>query len=868
LVFSLVNISSGTRIGRYEIRSQLGAGGMGEVYRAYDPKINREVAIKVLPTAFSADKDRLARFEQEAQAAGALNHPNIVSIYDVDTHDGSPYVVSELLQGETLRDRMIGVALPSHKCLEYALQIVKGLATAHEKGIVHRDLKPENIFITRDGRVKLLDFGLAKLIEPSSDSESRPDAPTRKIQTNSRTIMGTIGYMSPEQVRGRVVDHRSDIFSFGAVFYEMLSGKRAFQGESDVETLSAILKDDPPEFSLTNRNVAPAFEPVVRHCLEKNPEERFQSARDLAFSLQTLSGTSGAPALSTSDLIVTPARRRRRVWPILAGAVIIVFAAIATIAFVVGKRAAGTAQPLYRKLTFRHGTIWSARFAPDGQTIVYSAAWNGKPLEIFTTRPESTESHSLGLEDADVLSVSSNGEMAVLLNRRFQYHLISRGTLARVPLVGGAPRELLEDVDQADWSPDGANLAVVHWVEGRCRLEYPIGKVLYETSGYISHPRISPRGDLIAFMDHQVQGDDRGWVAVIDRSGKKKTLTAEQVAEEGLAWMPSGEEVWFGAVKAGEDMAVYAVTLAGQERVVSRGPTAMLFQDISRDGRLLVVSAVGQNNVICLPPGQSKERDLSSLDNMYVQSFSADGKIFIFSYYGQGSGPNYSTYLQKTDGSPAVRLGEGAAAALSPDGRRVLAVLNQPPQLVLLPTGAGEMKRVERGGIEYYQRANLLPDGKRILFIGRELGHGLRYYIQEIDGAQPRAISSEGVTSSTLPISPDGKFFIGTDAMQKKMIFSIEGGEPRSIAGLENGDAIIRWDNEGRSLFVVQGTLPARVFRLDPATGSRELWKEIMPADPAGLVGPIGMLLTPDGKGYLYQLTRQLNDLYLVEGMK
>src|SRR5438132_3631766 len=515
-------IATGTKLGRYEIRSQIGAGGMGEVYHAFDPKINREVAIKVLPAAFSADKDRLARFEQEAQAAGSLNHPNILSIYDVDTHGGTLFVVSELLEGETLHDRLNAAALPSRKALDYALQIAKGLATAHERGIVHRDLKPENIFITNDGRVKILDFGLAKLTEARAGSGTETDTPTLKVMTDPGTVIGTVEYMSPEQVRGRPVDHRSDIFSFGAVLYEMLSGKRAFRGESPVDTMSAILKEDPPELSTTDSSVAPGFGRVIRHCLEKNPEERFQSARDLAFNLETLSGTPSGPALSSTNVVVTPIGPSRRIWPIVVGAVVFVVAATAVIAFIAGRRADSAAPPVYHKLTFRRGTIWSAKFAPDGQTVVYSAAWNGNLLDIFTTRPESTESHSLGIQNADVLAISSTGEMAILLNRRFQYHLISRGTLARVPLVGGAPRELLEDVEQADWSPDGANLAVVRWVEGRHRLEYPIGKVLYETSGYISHPRVSRTGDLVAFMDHQIEGDNRGWVAIVDLAGKKK----------------------------------------------------------------------------------------------------------------------------------------------------------------------------------------------------------------------------------------------------------------------------------------------------------------------------------------------------------
>src|SRR5882672_12239661 len=304
-----MTLAAGTKLGRYEIRAPLGAGGMGEVYRAYDPKMNREIAIKILPAAFSADKERLARFEQEAQAAGSLNHPNILVIYHIDTHDGSPYIVTELLEGETLRQRIGGVTLPQRRAIDYALGIAHGLAAAHEKGIVHRDLKPDNIFITKDGRVKILDFGIAKLTQPERNA-SQTDIPTRRVDTGPGIVMGTVGYMSPEQVRGQAVDHRSDIFSFGAILYEMLSGRRAFHGESAADTMSAILKEDPPDLSDTNQNISPTLERLVNHCLEKNPEARFHSASDLAFALEAISGSPGVSSQTMAAMTALPARVR------------------------------------------------------------------------------------------------------------------------------------------------------------------------------------------------------------------------------------------------------------------------------------------------------------------------------------------------------------------------------------------------------------------------------------------------------------------------------------------------------------------------------------------------------------------------------
>src|SRR5688500_4140014 len=300
-------IASGTKLGRYEIRSQVGAGGMGQVYRARDTQLGRDVAIKVIASSFAADKDRLRRFEQEACATGALNHPNILIVHDIGTTDGSPYVVSELLEGETLRKRIGGTPLAQRRAIDYALQIAHGLAAAHEKGIVHRDLKPDNVFLTNDGRVKILDFGLAKLTQLDGD-QAQTEIPTRRVNTDPGVVMGTVGYISPEQLKGRPVDHRADIFSFGAILYEMLSGRRAFHGESAAETMSAILKEDPPELSDTNKSVSPALERLVNHCLEKNPETRFHSARDLAFALVALSGSSPVSA----QIVGMPAFESRR----------------------------------------------------------------------------------------------------------------------------------------------------------------------------------------------------------------------------------------------------------------------------------------------------------------------------------------------------------------------------------------------------------------------------------------------------------------------------------------------------------------------------------------------------------------------------
>ncbi len=517
-----MTLAAGSKLGPYEILSAIGAGGMGEVYKAKDPRLGREVAIKVLPASFSQDADRLRRFEQEAKAAGVLNHPNITAVYDIGTHDDAPYVVQELLEGETLRAVLSGGRVPPRKAIDYALQIAHGLSAAHEKGIVHRDLKPENLFVTKDGRLKILDFGLAKLTHQEEGNQAT-NFPTATAGTEPGVVMGTLGYMSPEQVRGKPADPRSDIFSFGAILYEMLSGKRAFHGDSAADTMSAILREDPPDLSVTNQSISPGLERIVRHCLEKNPEQRFHSAHDVAFALDALSSTSATGAGSVAP--IPAGGRKRQLLP--AAGLALALAAVA-IAYFLGRRAESRARPegaSFQQLTFRQQAIFSARFAADGKTIVFSAAPKGNSPELFVVRPEFPDPRPMGVRAVHLLSVSSRGELAVLTGAHYLAHNLFQGTLARMPLEGGAPRDVLENVREADWSPDGADLAVIREVNGKDRLEFPVGKVLFETGGYLSDPRFSPKGDRIAFFEHPWRYDDRGQVAVVDLAGKKTVLT-------------------------------------------------------------------------------------------------------------------------------------------------------------------------------------------------------------------------------------------------------------------------------------------------------------------------------------------------------
>jgi Tol biopolymer transport system component len=862
-----MTLPAGTRLGSYEVVALLGAGGMGEVYRAHDAALGRDVAIKVLPTAVSADPDRLRRFESEARSAGLLNHPNILSIYGFGEHEGAPYVVSELLEGSTLRDRMAGTALSPRRAIDYGLQVAQGLAAAHEKGIVHRDLKPENLFVTDDGRVKILDFGLAKLMQPEGAPVGATTAPTMSVGTEPGVVLGTVGYMSPEQVRGLAADHRSDIFSFGAVLYEMLTGRRAFRGDSAIETMSAILKEDPPELSETNRNLPPALERIVRHCLEKSPQLRIQSARDLAYDLEGLSGVSGTTALPRIEV----AKPRRTLAVALTAAAIL---ALLALGFLAGRRTAGSAAGTaaspdvrYRRLTFRRGNVVFARFAPDGQTIVYSAAWDDKPAEIYLARIDGRESRPLGIPSASLLAVSKTGELAVALKKTNLFGTAGGGTLARVPMTGGTPRELAEDVSAADWNPEGTDLAIVRKIGGSSRIEYPVGKKLYETQENVGAMRFSPKGDRIAFVEgHGPQTS----LIVLDVSGGRKTsLVKGWIFIDGLVWHPSRDEIWFDGLDASLRLGLYAVDGSGRVRLLTQGPDAPSIHDISRDGNVLTERETARAGILFRREGEPQEHDLSWLENSLLAWVSNDGRALLFSEGAEGGGEKGSVYLRPTDGSPAVRLGDGEAQALSPDGRWVLALeLTSPPGLVLLPTGVGQPRPVSLGKL-VPSHAAFLPDGRRILIAANEPGHAPRIYVMDVDGGTPRAFTEEGITDGAA-ISPDGRSvaLCGPDRVAR--IYPVDGSAARQISGVEANDVPIQWSSDGRSLYLTRrGEVPARIDVLDLATGKKRRWKDLMPADRAGVVRIDSVFVTPDGKSVAYSVARVLtSDLFLASGLK
>ncbi len=836
---------------------------MGEVYRARDARLDREVAIMVLPASYSADPDRLRRFELEARAAGRLNHPNVMAIYDIGSHDGAPYVVAELLEGATLREKLATGALPTRKAVDYALQIARGLGAAHEKGIVHRDLKPENVFVTNDGRVKILDFGLAKLSRPETSSPLT-EAPTETRGTEPGSVFGTVGYMSPEQIRGQPADARSDIFAFGAVLYELLSGSRAFRGNSSADVMSAILKDEPAPLVETGRSIPAPLERLVSHCLEKSAEERFQSARDIAYDLEAVSGLS--PSLTAAPRGVVG--RARKKLPLVTA---IAAVAAAAAAGLVAGRATKPNRPVpsFQQLTFRRGSIGSARFAPDGQSVVYSAKWDGLPAQLFLKRPETGDSIPLQLPPAEILGISKSGEMNLALSCVDTHNGTCAGTLAQTPMTGGAPHEIREQVQEADWAPDGATMALVRDVAEGAQLEFPPDKVLFKTVGHLSDARISPKGDRVAFFDHPTRIDDGGTVSVVDLAGRKTTIAGPFSSEQGLAWSPDGREVWFTASRAFA-RELFAANLSGKVRSIAAVPGSLTLRDISKSGRVLLTHDLERTSVQVVGPGALEDRDLSWLNWTLATDLSEDGRTLLIEEEG---GESYVAGLRQTDGSPIVRLSPGNARGLSYDGKWVIVGPDPSKPDVVLPTGAGQAIPLVASAERAMLSVSWSPDGKQILYGGVEPGHRPRVYSRAIPSGAPRPVTPEGffTPGMTRTISPDGRSFLAVNSDDgSTWIFSLDGGEPRRIEAIDRAsERPVRWTEDGRGIYIREWkVMPFLISRLDLASGARVPWKRIAPSDLAGATDSPLVRLSADGQTCAYSLFRKLSALYLVDGLR
>ena len=850
---------SGTKLGPYEILSQVGAGGMGEVYRARDTRLGRMVAVKVLPAAFSSDEDRLQRFEHEARLLSTLNHPNLLAIYDVGAQDDVHFLVSELLEGESLRQRLQDGPLTARKAVDFGVQMAKGLAAAHEKGIVHRDLKPDNVFVLSDGHLKILDFGLAKQTPDANDNTVSLHAPG----TQPGAVLGTVGYMSPEQVRGKLADARSDIFSLGAILYEMVAGQRAFHGDSSVETMNAILKDDPPELSTAaKQSISPALERVIRRCLEKSREERFHSARDVAFALDAVTASSSS---SGNRAVVESAKPRKWVPKLAVG--LTGLALVGLLAYFASGRRIKQEAPSYRQVTFDSGYAGPARFTRDSNTIVYSAAWNGGPVELYSQRTAGTQPHALGTE-ADVMGIADNGDMAVILNHRYLASWLQRGTLARLPVDGGRPRPILEDVYAADITRDGKEFAIVRGVGSKQRLEFPIGKALFETLGWINDVRIAPDGAHVAFHEHHLVPDDQGRVVVVDLQGNNQILTPVYYSSHGLAWTPDGKEIWHSESTEGEEGGIYAVNLSGQNRVIMRSPIEAQIQDISSANKVLLESVRYQLEV-----GVKHSGDRMALAQQGgITDFggiSSDGHQLLASRF---VGNDYQVFLIDTKTFAPTRLGEGYGSGVTPDGKMVAAIRNsERGKLIFYPVGPGDERTIDLGRLNAQVSATengvtFSTDGRFTLLSAIDSQGDLRDYLIDVHTGSVKPVTPPGSKDGKL--SPDGTRVVTMNlGAQKMVLVDVESGKTSDILGIDGRDRVIGWNSNGRFLFVWDQVLPARLFALDVTTGRRELVQAVEPTSTVGAMYA-RLVASSDGKTVAYRLRRGLYAIYLADGLR
>ncbi|MBV8519904.1 MAG: serine/threonine-protein kinase [Acidobacteria bacterium] len=843
-----------TLLGPYRITVPLGAGGMGEVYRATDARLGRDVAIKVLPPVMSRDAERLRRFEQEARATGALNHPNILSVFDFGRHDGSPYLVSELLEGETLRERLAASRLPVRKAIDYATQLAEGLAAAHDRNIVHRDLKPENIFITKDGRVKILDFGLARVSSLLPADAGATDVPTTPAGTDPGMVLGTVGYMSPEQVRGKPADVRSDIFAFGAVLYEMLSARRAFRGNSAVETMNAILNDEPPELSTISSDIPPALATIVNHCLEKTPEQRFQSSHDIAFSLKTTSNIT-----SSKNAVVVGTQRGARRW--LPAAAIAAATAVGAVGALLVRGGLAPPKPLtYKRLTFRRAQVTDARFAPGG-TVVYtmSIAGNTESYAIILPR---TDARSLALAGGRVASISKSGDLAVLRGLHYAKAFASAGTLSVLPISGGTPRDIAENVQDAAWDPAGTALAVVRsQPSGMDQIEYPPGHVIYRATGRADYLRFSPDGQSIAFFDHPGVASDSGTVAIVDLTGHKRDLTENWNSTRGLAWSPKHDEIWFTAAPEGARRSLYAVTTRGKLRLIESAPSSLVLLDVDDSGRSLLSQNDERIGLAFRGAADAQERELSWFDWGVLRDVSPDGSTLLFDETGEAGGDPGLIFLRRTDGSPAVLLTHGTAATLSHDGKWVVGrTPDNHRRLMFVPTGAGDTRTLSDN-----VRASwgaLLPDGQHLAMLALDQA-GPRLYVANLDGSARRPISPAGLHNSALMLSPDGRWVGTLDTHGAPALFPIAGGDEVQLA--PPGAALVSgFSADGRYAYLVDAAnSPDTIERVEIATGKHEPWMTLHPTVLPSSAIVQQVRVAPDGKSYAYQFYDATSTLYI-----
>jgi hypothetical protein len=841
-----------TQIGRFTVVGLIARGGMGEVYRARDPHLGRDVAIKVLHTAARSDAEWSARFEREARTISQLNHPNILALYDLGVHEGAPYVVTEFLDGMTLRAHLVG-PLPVARAVEIGAEVAAGLAAAHDKGVVHRDIKPENILLTRDGRVKILDFGLAKY-QPSAGADSL-DEPR---PTEPGMILGTIGYMAPEQVRGRAVDARSDIFSLGVVLYEMLVGEAPFRAATDAEVMSAVLRDAPPALP---ESLPWVVTRLVARCLAKDPLDRVQSARDLAADLRA--SLPSREHVLMSQPPPAPSRRRRvAAAGGLALAGLVAGAGLATtlsgrglpVAPARSEASATTAEAHvdYTRLTFRRGPVENARFGPDGRTVIYSAIFDADGARVYATAPGGRESRPLTDAGYSLAAVGPHGELAVLRGR----------TLARTSLSGGTPRDVAEGVIEADFTPAGDLVTL----RADYTIEFPLGNPVYHSSGTLRSLRVAPDGSRVAFVERPIPGDDAGRVCTVARAGAYECRTdAHWYIMNRVVWAPASDELWFSALDEGSHGGVYAVGPSRRMRPLLALPQSSSIFDVGPAGAVVRIDNLGM--AARYRDADGGERDLSWLDVSMITGLARDGSAILFAEGGMGGSSDYEAYLRPTAGGPALDIGSGFPAALSDDQKWVVLFQRREErhQLVIVPTGAGAARTLPSGAITRYVQgsAGFLPGATGIVFTARAQGD-FQVFSQDVASGDPVPLTGEGWRLASSPVSPDGRTLLCVDAEQRYVLRPIAGGS-RSLPQLRAGMRPLGWSGDGRALFVlVEDGRRRRELRLDVETGAFTPVADV-PGDRRLIA--IGPFATADGHGLAWSELREAQDLFVIGGL-
>ena len=775
----------------------------------------------------------------------------------------------ECLEGESLADRLRKGPVPLKEALKIGIEVCEALEAAQRAGIVHRDLKPGNIMLTKNG-AKLMDFGLAKaavgglgsaagaplLSAAKTMTEATPLSPL----TSAGMVIGTIQYMAPEQIEGKEADARSDLFALGAVLYEMTTGKRPFEGKSQISVASAILETDPAPMRTLKPLTPAVLERVVGSCLAKNPEDRFQNAHDVRLELEWIA--QDLPQLTEQR----PARAVKPLFKILPWAVTAAVVLLALGALFLERRQKPA--PLYTDVSFREGTLFGARFSHDGQTIVFSGRWEGEPTQISVARVGSPESRPLGISSAEVASISSSDELAIFVGCEQNFFLNCGGTLATVSLAGGSPRTLAEHVAQADWHPDGKRMVISVTSPDGPRLEFPPGHVIYQQkAGWFGHPRFSPDGSMIAFENHSIAGNDDGEVDLLDLKGNRSVIFKSS-SVEGLAWSPDGKELWFAATKtAGWADTIYAIRPGGKERVVLTSPSIRLF-DISKDGLVLMSNETWRGQHIALFPGDKSEHPYSWADGTAPTALSADGRLISFHEGGDlyAIAHDFQAYYRPTDGSPAVRLGVGAPA-ISPDGKWVVLGSNHnDPRLPLQlqPVGPGEPRDLPTPGLVAFDSLRWSDDGRQIVYEAQTEQGDWNAYRQVVASGPPTLLMAQARDSHPA-LSPDGH----TAALRKEsggiILVSVDGGQSVALSGASDSEYPIRFAAGGKSLLVLEPTGHEHVLTLvDVASGRRQLWKRIPNEARTGLF----LVATPDLKYYAYPRPRYSSVLYTVENLR